>query len=526
MLGMLTSTAFAAGDSTVYYDASIKAPSLGNYQFNVETHEIPSHEYLPIVSKDYFPVTTAQFQTEVDNTAPSATYESKLITNVDVIFAFGKYDKTEQVKAFTSTFKSELNQASNYVNAQVKELESAFESEFALHTTWDTQSDMDTHITMYDNSGKELIHIYYGNQSGLGLKLDKDDTTGSNSQYQNLTEPNGSRDGEWFTMDFPNIPSSATKMEIYIRGFRGSSNTRVTLVDKSKGEITTWSDVYVGNHQNVTIGTFVKENGGWSFIKANGEKFSGSSAVPLGETLQEVEWRSNSVRFIVHFTDTIPDELKEKGADYQYTVQKVLNSNAYLINIGTSSNKSYLDDLLNAVSGSQGKQGTFIYDSSSASTTMRQVENYILEIVRNMAKPTQWILVNTPVNWKTLYNDQEHDLPLNFGEHDGSEYGDSSDVTLASAWGVAFSKYYKSDKILAEKWRFRHNYTYYDNATHQETFHDVWLSDPVDIFPEPGLYRINYKRKDNPFYPDVDFSNPFDEYRYWSTDYDPVVQGD
>ena len=53
------------GESTVYYESSIKAPSIGNYEFEVETHEVPSHEWLPIVSKDYFPSTTAQFITNL-----------------------------------------------------------------------------------------------------------------------------------------------------------------------------------------------------------------------------------------------------------------------------------------------------------------------------------------------------------------------------------------------------------------------------------------------------------------------------
>lgn len=128
--------------------------------------------------------------------------------------------------------------------------------------------------------------------------------------------------------------------------------------------------------------------------------------------------------------------------------------------------------------------------------------------------------MNDEVIWETEYFDQEKDLPLNFGEHDGTKNQDDSDVKLTSSWGVALEHLYTSDKILAEKWRYRHFNNYFDNSTVREGFHEVWLDNPVEIFPNPGLYRINYKRKDNPFHPNVDLTHEFDNYRYWSTDYD------
>ena len=511
-------------ESFAYYDTYIKAQDLGKYDFEVETHEIPSHEVLPIIDKSYFPVTVTHFQSEVDNTEPSATYTKNTITKVDVVFAIGKYNKTADLKAYTANFKSQLNLASNFIDATVTELESTFSSEFALHTTWDTVSDMDTHIKMYDASGRQLEHIWYANRQGNALTLDKDDTRGANSAYEDYTETAGIyNEGEWFTIDFPNLPASATRMVISIVAFRGTSPTTITLVDKMSKKVVTKSKVNLTSQkQEITIGELFLDNGAWSFKKANGEIFGGTTAVPLGETLKDVSWRDGAVRFIVNITDDVPEELLDTGSkDYQYTVAKLLDSNAYLINVGNNTNKEYLDRLLKAITHANSEQGTFI-QSRDVPTTFTEVANWIINKVKTTKEFSDWILVNTEILWETEYNDQEHDLPLNFGEHDGTKSSDNSDVKLANLWGVGLTHLYKSEKIFAEKWRYRHFNNYFDNSPVRESFHNVWIEDPVEIFPNPGLYRINYKRRDNPLHPNTNLSDAFNEYRYWSRNYDRI----
>lgn len=511
-------------ESFAYYDTYIKAQDLGKYDFEVETHEIPSHEVLPIIDKSYFPVTVTHFQSEVDNTEPSATYTKNTITKVDVVFAIGKYNKTADLKAYTANFKSQLNLASNFIDATVTELESTFSSEFALHTTWETSSDMDTHIKMYDASGRQLEHIWYGHRQGDALTLDKDDTKGANSAYEDYTETAGIyNEGEWFTIDFPNLPASATRMVISIVAYRGTSPTTITLVDKMSKKVVTKSKVNLtSKKQEITIGELFLDNGAWSFKKANGEIFGGTTAVPLGETLKDVSWRDGAVRFIVNITDDVPEELLDTGSkDYQYTVAKLLDSNAYLINVGNNTNKEYLDRLLKAITHANSEQGTFI-QSRDVPTTFTEVANWIINKVKTTKEFSDWILVNTEILWETEYNDQEHDLPLNFGEHDGTKSLDNSDVKLANLWGVGLTHLYNSEKIFAEKWRYRHFNNYFDNSPIRESFHNVWIEDPVEIFPNPGLYRINYKRRDNPLHPNTNLSDAFDEYRYWSRNYDRI----
>lgn len=153
---------------------------------------------------------------------------------------------------------------------------------------------------------------------------------------------------------------------------------------------------------------------------------------------------------------------------------------------------------------------------------MNQSATYIIDKAKNLSKPTDWVLVNTEILWNTEYKDNERDLPLNFGEHDGTQKQpqDTFDKILASSWNIGLTHLFNEDKIFAEKWRYRHFNDYFDNSSIQSNFHSIWIEDPIELFEYPGKYRINYKRRDNPFYSDVNLNSPFDNYRYWSTHYD------
>lgn len=233
----------------------------------------------------------------------------------------------------------------------------------------------------------------------------------------------------------------------------------------------------------------------------------------LGEAISDVAWRDTAVRFVIHATDVVPSDMENtSSADYQYTVTKLYNSNAYLINLGTSINRSVLEKLVQDITGTDGDtKGTFFYNSP-VSTALNSSSQYILNKVKNLAKPTSYILVNTQMIWDTMYNDSERDLPLNFGDN-------KADAQLASSWGVGLTDIYRGDKLLAEKWRYKHDPFEYDNSTVKAAFSGIWIQDPVGVFTETGLYRVNYKRRDNPL-KDASISNVFDNYRYWSTDYD------
>lgn len=110
----------AGGNVTQNYEASIKTSELGNYSIDLESHEIPSNEYLPIIGKEYFPYSTASFTTEVDNTRPSALYHTKSVGKVDVVFAIGDTSQSEALQNFIPTFKTKLETAGNFIDANVE----------------------------------------------------------------------------------------------------------------------------------------------------------------------------------------------------------------------------------------------------------------------------------------------------------------------------------------------------------------------------------------------------------------------
>ena len=256
----------------------------------------------------------------------------------------------------------------------------------------------------------------------------------------------------------------------------------------------------------------------------------------LGEAVQDVSWRDGSVRFIIYAEDEIPVEFdpenENRDADLAYTIAKVTNSNAYLIGLGNTTSKDCLQQLIDSIKHANNEVMGIYYENTPINNAMNESAYYIIDKCKNYGKATDWLLVNTNIKWNTEYRDGEHDLPLNYGEHsklntDRAQPQDLYDETIGLNWGVPLTSLkYKDAKILAEKWRYRHFNNFFDNSPIQVGYHQVWIEDPIDIFDYPGKYRINYKRRDNPLYPSVALDNDFDNYRYWSTDYDyRVTQG-
>ena len=575
-------TQVSALSSTEYYESSIKAPSIGNYEFKIETHEVPSKEYLPIVDKSYFPSTVISLFTEVDNLPPSATYDAKTLSLVDVVFAFGEMSQAQTMQDNIARFESMLGAAGNNIDAYVEKVEtSTIDMQNAFEWIRDVSSSIGsinitnngTNVEMIGNPSNEGKNAIYVENNNAGSKkhifsfdyeLTYGDSFSAAGVMINIGKVADKLKG--YAIVFINYGGSfgsknlGSNAAIYSVEYKIGDNweqfdgddyslgnvKRVKSLDlDTSGRLSIeYSSDYIivsggGLSLPVEVNCDLKYGGGIGFFSEHYNHncdYTGSfrltnmslqmdSSKSLGEAISDVAWRDNSTRFVVYGEDTIPEYMVNKNnVDYQYTVAKLLNSNAYLINLGKNGvNNVVLNELIKDISTATETKGTFINNTPIISA-MDSACNWIINLVKNRSKPTGWILVNEPVVWLTKYNDSEHDVPLNFGEHDGNDkFNDSADITISNAWGIGLTNLFTQDKIMAEKWRFRHNWTYYDNPTYEETFHDIWISDPVDIFPNPGLYRINYKRKDNPFYSDVLLTNPFDEYRYWSEDYDPVV---
>lgn len=588
-----------SGESTVYYENIIKAPKIGNYQFKLESHEVPSHEWLPIISKSYFPKTVAQYITEVDNTAPSAVYEAKAVANVDVIFAFGDMEQSKTMEDYITTFESRLGASGNNINAYVEKIETStfdmsqmsaqqimdtwvnypgsnisgnYEAGWkvmgdALGATtnvnwtgfWDPQFidikdatfeftarvgnhqdpqgwtfRMNKNGSTYSFYALEINHEYGrvnlaridswlpGNYETHGGPLYHGMINGQDGTYSGGTGQAGSNQGAVgeFLATAP-FPSGINGGSGYYKIITTGNNIKVFAGNKTE-PIIDYTDNSSKALKTGSFGPYTCSQFTSSFANV---KVTMGATKTLGEALSDVMWRDNSLRFVVYGEDTIPEYMiSTDNKDYQYTVTKLLNSNAYLIGLGKYTNKLYMENLIKNISMSNTEmKGKFIYNSPIISA-LNQSCDWIVELARKYEKPSQYLLVNTYINWNTIYKDYEKDVPLNFGEHDGSgkQPQDTSDRTLANSWGIGLTHLYNQDKIYAEKWHYRHINTHYDNSPIVASFNEVWIQDPVEIFNNPGLYRINYKRRDNPFYSDTDLTNPFNEYRYWSTDYDPL----
>lgn len=191
----------------------------------------------------------------------------------------GDYNMTNKVKRVISALLSMLLCFSLIAPILETPVYAAgtFNREFAVHITWTEKLDLDTYVAAQDSNG-ELIgnEVYYSNKSENGITLNKDDTTGANSAYENETTIEGSLGGEWVGLDFPNIPSEVQKINIKVLGRGGASDLTVTLIDKATSTIVTKSFAHVEKSENAEVGYLKRNGSAWDFVNADGQVFSGT----------------------------------------------------------------------------------------------------------------------------------------------------------------------------------------------------------------------------------------------------------
>ena len=642
---MPTSIAYAYDSTKGYYDTYIKNGQLGGYQFTVEAHETPSNVVLPIIDKSYFPVTTEIYSTEVDNTAPSATYAARKVVKADIIFAIGETDQAGTIQSQIPNFTAQMASAGNNLDVNVKQVETqtidmaSFGAE-NIFNSWRKMPEGDgfgnliwkldknegkiyaegirrastgghRSVSIIDDSlsgfrtedltlsfsynargpeGEPTYHNvsasgYSNHTSGCVFRYNEDPVTKQWSCYMlamgdanhtgfrgNLTDILGislvkvrGGNSDWYPgryggtlplnwdigvkdytgaltiphsrgIDYPigtwrhgegpgrgPVPQMVCAM-----GSRAVVNTKSTdiTIDCTGSRI----KVYVGGILQLDVVDTYEEPyldgtyGFFSFSSPNiyfsNVQITRGAEMSLGKSIQDVSWRDDSIRFIIHTTDIVPiDFVDPNSADYLYTLAKLMDSKSYLINLGKLSNKAELDRMVANLTTADGiVKGTFIRsDDPNILEGLNEAGDFIIELLREKVKPVEYVLVGDKVIWNTQYRDLEKDVPLNFGLN-------KDDGDIVTSWGIGTSlmNRYTEDSMLAEKWRFRHFPKFYDNDNGIVTYHNVWLNEPETVFNNVGKYRINYKRKDNPFAPNFTTTHLFDEYRKWSTDYDPI----
>lgn len=529
----------AGGNGTFtrnYWDLKLKTINLGNYRIRLEAYERPYYVTIPIVNENYFKHSFKNYITEVDNTAPSARYGVRPITKIDIGYNNSKYGYNEAVDSALKQLTNELNKSSYGLDVKYNNVSSEEEYKIPyeyienvatchmgaggnheyIMGTYDNTS-----ISTYDmvDHGLDYLQI----NTSFFIKRDDDGNKiypNSNRGYKGcsvalvgaISEQMG-----YYTVE-DNLPTHIEDIIVSKDGMTFKSINRTYPLQS----------IHVRVYSNIVGETDEGANGFGSIMNIGRTKIGYTTeyrSTYFSKGLSEMIWRPNSVRFAVYGNH---DELRAyKGDRKQISENEFFNreiailseNQLYYIGFGGPDNQDDFKNVIKYLKNliiNDNNCAIYLDGSSDVPNKVNTiVKEFILSKVPKYNEDQQWILVDQDITYNTTYDDSEKDPPLNLLEHDKEdrEFLINSGISLTN-------NRYTSDKILAEKWRYKHKHTFYDNNNGVATFNTQWIKNPVTSFNKPGLYRINYKRRDNPFYPDMNLTNVFDNYRYWSKDYD------
>lgn len=499
---------------------------LGKYQFRVSVKEEFGQETLPIIPDEKRKSATKTFDTQIDNVQPNGTFSTRAEVKGDVVFAVGDSASAKAIAAASKTFANRFGAEAGMdvldVNVNVIEtaVKNTFEGSFKVHFMWTSSADIDSHLEFYDAAGTQTGHLFYGNQSVYGCSLDIDDTHGGT--------------GEWLTLDFNSIPSNVDKINVYAYGFRGSADTTITLhktttVTDKDGKTSTVTTTpvnvttNVSHHSNTNFGYFKRNGSYWDFYAYDGSVIKGYEEVTnvksLNETLKDVSWRDGAERFVIYVDDYARDYMDPSNTDkYAAFLSSMLDSNIHLIAMGADGNKSQLNALFQQLN----EEGLYT-NNAPPETAMDNAEQFVKSILRKATRDTMYVLVNERLDYNKIYRDFNGDPQWLWTADGDTPYIAEG----ASGYAELFQQFQDNPSLLAQKWHYFHNPTYYDNSQGVASFNatseddDKWIAHEVNVFDKVGKYEVDYRIKDNPVPDKSDNSpgNPFHEYRYWSEDY-------
>ena len=361
------------------YDIEFRTNKLGLYGMTIESHEIPSNEWLTFISHDYFPYTTLSDQTEVDNTAPSAVYSAQGIVKVDVVFATGELSQMDRLEGYTDTFTSILEQAGNNFDVSVTAVETitggfdmADADAATIYNFWDQYPNPNAFSLIgdyvlnvkyadfgpstpgrqrgfnqafiesesYETTDFELRSdlILHGCEMGSGFIFHWDKSinsayvlfgVGNTLTLQKCTDMNGllspSNTNASYPFGYPNNYGE-TLVSVQANFNHGYgyylSKTPVNIIIKMEGNNikVSFEGVEVINYTD----TNPIEKGGIGLFASccagyTNVKLAYDTTITksLGEAIQDVAWRDGSVRFVVHATDIIPMECDSSNPTHE-----------------------------------------------------------------------------------------------------------------------------------------------------------------------------------------------------------------
>lgn len=549
------------------YDAYWLTKDIGKYKVELEAVEVPRGEYI-LVLLDEVPKNDMkkEFNMELDNQAPSATYNVQKKQKVDVLIVTGNTASAGKLKSAKSVIESSLNSASNNIDAQVSVKSSTDKYNYTMSFTQGSSGSGDpvldngncfgdtSGVNKHKVSGDDLIFTGYhvsnqndylegrlpsGEQIDVSFNVDNQSIyehpggvlmikvggTSTNPDYDitsikdmvHRPEDEYNPEGANIVIAFDNsrmmcvvgdkryvksVSKGNHKVNIVVDN--ETDTTKVYLNDKLVG--TGVASDLVTNKFKVVMDHIAHKCDDCSSATIRNFSVKYTKQEYLTSALNDMMWRSGALKFIIYAEDGIPAYMEYMSSVYKKyyrtTVGKVLENKAHVLILGSATNSEVMEEFIRDVSigdkdymNSDGKMGKLWYNTNNFNTNITTMCEYIITIAKKVNIFTGYVLVDDNLTWDTKYKDGENDLALNNGR-------------------ISF------DKILAERWRFTHFENYFDNSMGKNSISGIWLADAMDKASKVGLYRINYKRKDNPFYPDTSISNPFNEYRKWSTDYD------
>lgn len=536
----------AGGIETItrdYYESNIKTLNLGNYAIKVQTYERPYYETLPIIGKEHFKRSETDFITEVENNPPSARYDSRPITKVDIRYNNSFYSNNSALDSALQTLVHELNQSSYGLDVSYSKI--------------DTQEEYKVPYEYIKTIGN----------NNMGYTGDKDYVSGSsdNTTINILKMKEDGFDAAEIDTGFfvrIQIHPDGTHSYIYPNSSAGYDGCIVTITGTQSGEILKkefGGSAGVGEFtlnndntmtysmtdktyplQNITVYvrsiiTGPTDEGAWGYAAKLqlGKWMTGyrTSYRPtyFSTGLAGMDWRQDAIKFAVYGNS---DRLRAyQGNRYQIInnpyfareLSYLTGNQIYYIGVGGASNqqdfKNVIDILDTVVLGDEDSAVYMDGTSNTYNKVNIDIKDFVLGKMPSYDSSQKWMLVDQKIHWETTYDDYEKDPPLNVFEHT------KLDTDFLTTNGIqSTSNIYKADKILAERWRFKHNYTFYDMNSGQAHYSHNWMDNPIITFDKPGLYRVNYKRKDNPSYPNMNIADAFDSYRYWSRDYDYKIE--
>ena len=327
------------------------------------------------------------------------------------------------------------------------------------------------------------------NPSPHGGPIYHDVISGADGSYHNDGANAGQRGAQGYVIASTTASYSAT-----------TSNLKIKIERTGQSIVVYCNDVMVisatdGTLTNGTFGPYTCSQ--WNIYFKDIVVETGAKKT-LAESLTDVSFDVNHNSFVIWTEDSIPEELDVTSPTYLQDLADlqalIMSSNIHLIVIGSATNKTVMEELLESLN----VKGTFI-ERSSVDKDLQLTREFVASVLRQQAQTNaKYVLVNEESIYTKYYSD-----------YNGHPH-----------W---FAGGEPTDTIASSRWWYSHTPEYFCSNLGLLSDNKLWRADEITMFSQTGRYYVNYKVKDNSvpdaYLSDNSTENPFNEYRYWSNNY-------